>query len=273
MYALRDVTGTIASIPLITASILSKKLAAGTDGLVMDVKTGSGAFMPTLKRATMLSQSLVDICQAMKTRIVVVITDMEQPLGRAIGNALEIAECIEFLKGRTPEDLETVTISLAAYMIHLGGQANSIDQASKRAYEAVSKGEAAKRFRQIIQAQGGDSRVMDDPGNILPRAEQILEVHAKTSGFVTRCDARLLGLASNSLGAGREHVEDLIDPAVGIQLEKKLGDRVIKGDVLCRIHWNEERRLANALPTIEEAFQIKARPVRRRPLIHAILEG
>lgn len=273
MYALRDVTGTVASIPLITASILSKKLAAGTDGLVMDVKTGSGAFMPTLKRATMLSQSLVDICQAMKTKIVVVITDMEQPLGRAIGNALEIAECIEFLNGRTPEDLETVTISLAAHMIHLGGQASSIDQASKRAYEAVSKGEAAKRFRQIIQAQGGDSRVMDDPGNILPRAEQILELHAKTSGFVTRCDARLLGLASNSLGAGREQVEDLIDPAVGIQLEKKLGDRVIKGDVLCLIHWNEEKRLAHALPTIEEAFQIKARPVRRRPLIHAILEG
>src|SRR2546429_1256064 len=123
MYALRDVTSTVESIPLITASILSKKLAAGTDGLIMDVKTGSGAFMPTLKLATMLSRSLVDVCRAMKTKIVVLITDMDQPLGRAIGNSLEIAECIEFLNGRTPEDLETVTISLAAHMIHLGGKA------------------------------------------------------------------------------------------------------------------------------------------------------
>ena len=144
----------------------------------MDVKTGSGAFMPTLKAATSLSHSIVDVCRAMKTKIVVLITDMEQPLGRAIGNALEIRECIEFLNGRTPEDLETVTIALAAHMIRLGGQARSLDHASKLAYEAVSKGEAAKRFRHIIRAQGGDERVMDNP-DLLPRAAQPPSGNAK----------------------------------------------------------------------------------------------
>ncbi len=272
IYALRDVTGTVESIPLITASILSKKLAEGIDGLVMDVKTGSGAFMPTLRLAKALSRSIVEVCNAIETKIVVVITDMGQPLGRAIGNALEIAECIEFLNGSTPEDLETVTISLAAHMILLGGQARSIDHASKLAYEAVSSGEAANRFRQIIRSQGGDTRVMDDP-DVLPHAEHVQDLRATNGGFVTRCDAKLLGLACNALGAGRNRVDDLVDPGVGIYLEKKVNDRVVKGDVLCRIHWNDEKRLANALPLIKEAFAIRSRPVRRRPLIHAILQG
>ena len=272
IYALRDVTSTVESIPLITASILSKKLAEGIDGLVMDVKTGSGAFMPTLKLATALARSIVDVCRAMKTKIVVLITDMEQPLGRAIGNALEIRECIEFLNGRTPEDLETVTIALAAHMIRLGGQARSINHASKLAYEAVSRGEAAKRFRQIISAQGGDERVMDNP-DLLPRAAQIQDFRAKANGFLVRCDAKLLGLASNTLGAGRNRVEERIDPAVGLYLEKKLSDRVVKGDVLCRIHWNDEHRLASALPLIERAFEVKTSRPKGRPLIHAILKG
>jgi pyrimidine-nucleoside phosphorylase len=198
IYALRDVTATIESIPLITASILSKKLAASTDGLVMDVKTGSGAFMSTVKMAKALSRSLVDVCRAMKTKIVVLITDMEQPLGRAVGNALEVRECIEFLNGRTPEDLETVSIALAAHMIRLSGRTRSVEQASKMAYEAVSKGEAAKRFRQIIRAQGGDERVVDDP-DLLPKAAHRQDFRARVAGFVTQCDAKLLGLASNAL--------------------------------------------------------------------------
>jgi pyrimidine-nucleoside phosphorylase len=272
IYALRDVTSTVESIPLITASILSKKLAEGIDGLVLDVKTGSGAFMPTLDMASALSRSIVDVCRAMKTKIVVVITDMEQPLGRAVGNALEIRECIEFLNGRTPDDLETVTITLAAHMILLGGRARSIDQASKLAYEAVSKGEAARRFRQIIRAQGGDERVMDNL-SLLPRAAHTRDLRARASGFVTRCDARLLGVASNALGAGRSRVDDSIDPAVGLYLQKKAGDRVIKGEVLCRIHWNDERRLKSALPLIEQAYEIRPRPARRPPLIHGILKG
>jgi pyrimidine-nucleoside phosphorylase len=202
----------------------------------------------------------------------VLITDMEQPLGCAIGNSLEIAECIEFLNGKTPEDLETITIALAAHMIHLGGQARSVDHASKLAYEAVSKGEAARRFRQIITAQGGDPGVMDNLA-LLPRAAHVDDIPARKSGFVTRCDAKLLGLASNALGAGRKRVEDPIDLAVGIHLDKKVGDRVVKGDVLCRIHWNDRERFASALPMIEQAFEIKTSRSRRRPLIHAVLKG
>jgi len=272
IYALRDVTATVESIPLITASILSKKLSEQIDGLVLDVKTGSGSFMPTMKTARALARSIVDVCGRMKTRIVVLITDMEQPLGRAIGNALEIRECIGFLKGDGPEDLETVSIALAAHMIRLGGRARSIGQASKMAYEAVSKGHAAERFRQIIHAQGGDARVVDNP-DLLPRASNIQEFRSRSNGFLTRCDAKLLGLASNTLGAGRNRVEDIIHPAVGLYLERKLGDRVKRGEVLCQIHWNDESRLRNAMPLIERAFETRTRPVRTRPLIHAVLEG
>src|SRR6266702_7173979 len=272
IYALRDATATVESIPLITSSILSKKLAEGIDGLVMDVKTGSGAFMPTLKAATSLSRSIVDVCRAMKTKVVVLITDTEQPLGRAIGNAMEIRECIEFLNGQAPEDLETVTTALAAHMIRLGGQARSLDHASKLAYQSVARGEAAQRFRKIIRAQGGDERVVDNP-DLLPRAANTTGFRAKTSGFVTRCDAKFLGLASNALGAGRHRVEDHVDLAVGIYLDKKLGDRVVKGEVLCRIHWNDERRFTGAVPLIEQAYQIESKPPRRRSLIHAVLKG
>src|SRR5206468_2244991 len=169
IYALRDVTGTVESVPLITASILSKKLSEDIDGLVMDVKTGSGAFMPEIKDARVLARSLAEVCGKMKTKIVVLITDMEQPSGRAIGNAIEIRECIEFLKGRAPDDLETICIALAAHMIRLGGSARSAAQASKLAYEAVSTGEALKRLRAIIGAQGGEVRIIDNP-NLLPRA-------------------------------------------------------------------------------------------------------
>src|SRR5262249_24853173 len=178
MYALRDVTGTVESIPLITASILGKKLTEGIDGLVLDVKVGSGAFMPTMKKSRELASSIVDVCLAMKTKIVVVITDMERPLGRAIGNALEIRECIDFLQGKTPADLETVSLALAAHMIRLGGRARTISQASRLAYEAVSKGAAAERFRQIIREQEGDERVIDNP-DILPRANHIHEFAAR----------------------------------------------------------------------------------------------
>ena len=272
IYALRDVTATVESIPLITASILSKKLAEDIDGIVLDVKTGSGAFMPSRERARDLARSIVDVSRKMKTKIVVLITDMEQPLGRAIGNALEIRECIEFLKGNTPEDLETVSLALAAHMIRLGGRAKTIQQALKMAYDAVSRGEAAERFRQIIQAQGGDSRVMDNP-DLLPRTAFVDRYRSPSDGFVTRCDAKLLGLASNTLGAGRNRVDDVVHPAVGLYLERKAGDQVKRGDVLCQIHWNDEQRLSSARPLIEKAYEVRARPPEERPLIVAVLAG
>ena len=272
IYALRDVTATVESVPLITASILSKKLSEHIDGLVLDVKTGSGAFMTTIEMARDLARSIVDVCRKMKTHIVVLITDMEQPLGRAIGNALEIRECIEFLQGNAPEDLETISIALSAHMIRLGGRARTIGQASKMAYEAVSKGAALDRLRQIIRAQGGDARVVDNP-DLLPRTASIQEFRSASNGFVTRCDAKLLGLASHALGAGRDRVDDIVHPAVGLYLDKKEGERVKRGEVLCRIHWNDERRLQTALPLIKEAFEVKPRRAQRRPLIHAVLEG
>ena len=272
MYALRDVTATVESIPLITASILGKKLAEQTDGLVIDVKTGCGAFMPTLNMATMLARSIVDVCRAMKTKIVVLITDMEQPLGRSIGNALEMRECVEFLNGDTAEDLETICIALAAQMIRLGGRAKSLEQATRLAYEAVSKGHAADRFIAIIRAQNGDARILENP-DILPKASHIREFRAPSTGYISRCDAKLLGLASNALGAGRNRVDDNIDLAVGIYLEKKLGDRVTRGEALCKIHWNDEKHLREGLTLIKQAFEIKSRPAKTRPLIHAVLEG
>jgi len=272
LYALRDVTATVESIPLITASILSKKLAEDIDGLVLDVKAGSGAFLPAPKDAQNLARSMVDVCRRMKTRIVAIITDMEQPLGCAIGNALEIRECIAFLNGEAPEDLETVSFALAAQMIRLGGHAKSTREATRMAYEAVSKGAAAEKFRQIIRAHGGDDRVMDNP-DLLPQSAFIEEFRSRSPGFVTRCDAKLMGLASNALGAGRHRVDDMIDPAVGILLLKKTGDRVDRGDVLCRIHWNNRERLKKALPMIEQAYEIKPRRRVARPLIHAVLEG
>ena len=272
IYALRDVTSTIESIPLITASILSKKIAEDIDGLVLDVKTGAGAFMPTIERARALARSIVDVSEKMKTKIVAVITDMEQPLGREIGNAMEIRECIRFLKGEAPEDLETVCLALAAYMIFLGGAAKTFEHARKMAYEAVSSGRALDKFREIIRSQRGDERVVDNV-DLLPTAEHLHEFRARSHGFVTRCDARLLGLASSSLGAGRIHVEDKVDPAVGLSLDKKVGERVKRGDVLCRVYWNDENRFRTAMPLIEEAFELKSRPTKQRPLIHAVLQG
>ena len=270
IYALRDVTATVESIPLITASMLSKKLAEGLDGLVMDVKIGSGAFLPSLQMGTDLARSVVNVCHASKVKVVVLITDMEEPLGRAIGNSLEVRECIDFLNGRAPDDLETVSIALAAHMIRLGGRARTFEGALKMARETVTTGKAAARFRSIVRAQGGNEKVMDDPG-ILPRARHVREFRAHSTGFVTRCDAKLLGMASNALGAGRLRVEDAINPAVGIYLNKKVGHRVTRGEPVCQIHWDEQQHLRDALPLVEQAFEIKARRVEKRPLIHAVL--
>jgi pyrimidine-nucleoside phosphorylase len=272
IYALRDVTATVECVPLITASILSKKFSEDLDGLVLDVKTGSGAFMPTLTEARKLARSIVEVGRGMKTKIVALITDMEQPLGRAIGNALEIRECIEFLNGNAPDDLKNLSITLAAHMIRLAGRTKSIAEAERMAYDAVSKGVAADKFRKMIRSQGGDERVVDNP-DLLPRAGSTDEIRSPSHGFVTRCDARFLGLASNALGAGRTHIDDTVDRTVGLFLEKKSGDSVKRGDVLCRIHWNDSQRLRKAMAFIDQAFEIKAHAPKNRPLIHAVVEG
>jgi thymidine phosphorylase len=171
-----------------------------------------------------------------------------------------------------PNDLENLCIALSAQMIRLGGRARTAGQAAKMAYSVVSSGEAAQRLRDIIRLQGGDERIVDDL-SLLPKASNIEPLRASQNGFIARCDAKLLGLGSNALGAGRSRVEDVIDPAVGIYLEKKIGDKVTRGETLCYIHWNDERRLREAMPMIEQAYEVKPRAPRPRPLIRAVLEN
>lgn len=270
LYALRDSIGTVDSIPLITASILSKKLAEDLDGLVLDVKTGSGAFMRDLDRSLALARSLADTCSRMKTRVVVLITDMEQPLGRTVGNALEVKECLNFLNGSCEPDLETVTLTLASWMIWMGGGARTVHAARRMAYEAVSTGRAREAFLGLVRAQGGDTGCLDDPDR-LPKARNVTPIKARQAGVVTAVDARTIGEACNILGAGRIRTEDAIDPSVGLELTKKVGDSVSRGDILCNLHWNDEARYRAGRPQIESAFTIGPRVNEPRPLIHAIV--
>lgn len=272
MYALRDVTATVESVPLITASILSKKLAEDIDGLVLDVKTGSGAFMPSRKAAGRLARSIVDICRATKTRVAALITDMEGPLGCAVGNALEVREAIEVLQGRGATDLRNLSILLSAYMLRMSGVTRSLPQAMRLAGRAIQSGSAFTRFRRIVEAQGGNPETIDEP-NRLPKANHVEEFRSRETGYLQHADARLLGLASNALGAGRQKVTDSVDPAVGLWMRKKPGDRVEVGEPLCDIHWNERHRLKEAEALIESAFRVGRTRPRPRPLVHAVLEG
>jgi pyrimidine-nucleoside phosphorylase/thymidine phosphorylase len=269
-YALRDATGTVESIPLITASILSKKLAEGIDGLVLDVKTGAGAFMTTTRQSLQLARSLMETCRRLRMQTTVLVTDMSQPLGCAVGNALEVRECLDFMEGRQPHDLATVTFALAAHMILLGGAARTEREAARMAQEAVSSGVARRRFFEIVQAQGGDVRVLENP-DLLPKASHVSFLKASRRGQILRADARKIGDACNALGAGRTRLEDLIDPAVGVYLRKKVGDKTSRGEELCEIHWNEETRFRAAMPLLEQAFEIGRGPAKPRPLIHKVL--
>ena len=269
-YALRDATGTVESIPLITASILSKKLAEGIDGLVLDVKTGTGAFMTTTRQSMQLARSLIETGRRLRMQTTVLVTDMSQPLGRAVGNALEVRECLDFLEGKQPDDLATVTFALAARMILLGAVAKTEKDAARMAREAVSSGAARRRFFEIIQAQGGDVRVLENPG-LLPKARHISFIKASRQGEILRADARKIGDGCNALGAGRTKLEDPIDPAVGVYLRKKVGDKTSWGEELCEIHWNDETRFRAAMPLLEEAFEIGRGPAKPRPLIHKVL--
>jgi pyrimidine-nucleoside phosphorylase/thymidine phosphorylase len=272
LYALRDATGTVESIPLITASILSKKLAEGIEGLVLDVKTGSGAFMPSSRLALKLAQSLVHTGKGLGIRTVAVVTGMDQPLGRAVGNALEVRECLEFLQGESPEDLQTVTFELAAQMLMLARLARTRRSAETMAREAVSSGAAWRRFLDMVAAQNGDIRVLENP-ELLPKAANVSRLEASRSGFVAQVDARMVGMASNQLGAGRTRMEDAIDTAVGIYLHKKIGDRVRRDEILCEVHWNDAACLHGTMALLGKAFQIRPGPVRPPRLIRSVMKG
>lgn len=239
LYALRDVTGTVNSIPLIASSIMSKKIAAGADAIVLDVKTGSGAFMKTLEDAEALAHAMVRIGNNVGGNTMAIISDMNQPLGRAIGNALELQEAIDTLKGQGPKDLTELVLTLGSQMVVLANKAETLEEASALLIEAIDSGAALEKFKTFIKNQGGDETVIDHPER-LPQAQYQIEYIAKKSGYVTELVSNDIGVASMMLGAGRLTKEDDIDLAVGIVLNKKIGDKVEEGESLLTIHSNRQ---------------------------------
>jgi pyrimidine-nucleoside phosphorylase/thymidine phosphorylase len=271
LYALRDVTGTVESPYLICASIMSKKLAEGIDALVLDVKTGSGAFMKSEKDAVFLAELMVETGQRLGKRVSALITDMDQPLGRAVGNALEVAECIEVLEGKGPADLRELSLVLAAWMFLLGTRVNTIDEGRELSEKMIVSGKAREKFREMVRLQSGNAHVIDNPA-LLPQAAHHAEVKSLASGFVTAMMCEQFGTACVLLGGGRAKKEDSVDPAVGLTVHKKVGDRVTQGETLCTIYYNSPERLAAALPLIEQGYTIStAAPLQTRPLVHRVI--
>jgi pyrimidine-nucleoside phosphorylase len=239
LYALRDVTGTVSSIPLIASSIMSKKIAAGADAIVLDVKTGAGAFMKTVEDAKKLAQAMVRIGNNVGRKTMAVISDMSQPLGRAIGNALEVKEAIDTLRGKGPKDLEELCLALGRQMVFLAGKAESLEEAEEMIRGVIQNGKALEKFKEFLANQGGDPSVVDYPEK-LPQAAYQIEVPAKTDGVVAEMIADEIGTAAMWLGAGRATKESEIDLAVGLVMNKKIGDPVKAGESLVTIHANRE---------------------------------
>ena len=270
-YALRDATGTVESIPLIAASIMSKKLVEGIDALVLDVKTGSGAFMKKTTDARRLAQAMVGIGRGMQKRVMALITDMDQPLGNAVGNALEVMEVINTLRNQGPPDLAELSVELSARMLVLADPSRSYDGAKEQIQKLLEDGSALEKFRQVIQAQGGDPEVLD-AFERLPTASAEYAVSSPRGGFVSRIQAEDIGNAAMMLGAGRETVESPIDYGVGIVLERKVGERVEAGERLCTLYYNDEAHLEEATQMVEDAFRIATAPPEPRPLIYEIIQ-
>jgi len=271
LYALRDVTGTVESPSLICASIMSKKLAEGTDALVLDVKTGSGAFMKKEEDAIHLAELMVDTGKRMGKRMVALITNMDQPLGRMVGNAMEVGECIEVLQGRGPEDLRELCLHLAAWMFRLGDAAKTVAEGKMLAEKILASGKGLERFRQMVELQGGDISTIDDPER-LPSAEARVDVTSSREGYVSVMACEDIGTACVVLGGGREKKEDAVDPAVGIAVHKKIGDRVAAGEALCTIHCHSEAQAARAKKMLAESYVITATPPAHKPsLIHRVI--
>jgi pyrimidine-nucleoside phosphorylase len=272
LYALRNVTGTVESPFLICASIMSKKLAEGIDALVLDVKTGSGSFLKHDEDATHVSNLMVETGRRMGKKTVALITDMDQPLGCKVGNALEVDEAISVLRGRGPEDLRQLCLELAGWMFHLGGRADSVEEGKRLSAELIGSGKAFERFRQMVALQGGEVEAVDDPRR-LPKAQSKLEVVSPKSGYVTSIQCEAIGKASVILGGGREKEGDAVDPAVGIVLHKKVAQPVKAGEPLCTIHYNSPARLDRARPLIEQSFQIGDAPPEPRSIVRRVIAG
>ncbi|OCG12938.1 pyrimidine-nucleoside phosphorylase [Gilliamella sp. App6-5] len=240
LYSLRDVTGTVNSIPLIASSIMSKKLAAGADAIVLDVKTGDGALMKDMADSEKLAHEMVNIGNQIGRRTMAIISDMSQPLGFAIGNALEIKEAIDTLKGHGPADLTELVLTLGSQMVVLANKAKTLEEARAKLQEVIKNGKAIEKFKTLIEAQGGDSSMVDHPEKLASAPYQIA-LPALKSGYVSKIIADQIGIAAMQLGAGRATKEDIIDPAVGIVLHKKVGDQIAEGEVLLTIHANTDK--------------------------------
>jgi pyrimidine-nucleoside phosphorylase/thymidine phosphorylase len=271
LYALRDVTGTVESPYLICASIMSKKLAEGIDALVLDVKTGSGAFMKNEKDAAFLADLMVETGERMGKQVVALITDMDQPLGWMIGNALEVVEVVDILRGEGPEDLRELCLELAGWMLHMGGVSATVAEGKEQSANLIASGRALDRFRQMVELQGGDPRAIDDPKR-LPQAQHAMVLSSPKGGYLASLQCEQVGTACVILGGGRERKEDAVDPAVGILLHKKVGDAVSAGEALATIYYNAEMRGARARQLLEQSYKIADSPVlEKRPLIHRVI--
>ncbi len=271
IYALRDATSTVESIGLICASIMSKKLAEGIDALVLDVKTGSGAFMKREEDAVRLAEIMVDTGKRMGKKVVALITDMDQPLGRAAGHSVEIIECIDVLNGQGPGDLRDLSIELSAWMFYLGERTKSLDEGRRLAESMIASGKAREKFKQGIELQGGDVRVIDEPQR-LPKARAQVDVLSGSEGYITGTNCEHFGTALAMLGGGREKKEDGIDPGVALEFHKRIGDGIKKGESLATIHYNADGKLGEAKAMVAASYLIAPEaPRQTSPLIRRII--
>jgi len=264
LYALRDVTGTVQSIPLIASSIMSKKLASGADCILLDVKCGKGAFMKTYEDAKILATEMVNIGKELKKNVKAEITDMNQPLGKAVGNSLEIKEVIETLKGNGPKDLEEICLSSGAILLTQAELFKTTDEARKALVENIKNGKAFEKFKEFVKAQGGDVEYIDHPEKF-PVSKNLIEIKSEEEGYIKTIDALAIGLGSCHLGGGRLKLTDVIDMSAGIILNKKVGDFVKKGELLCTLHTNKDN-VDHIIKSVKEAFIFQAEPIKESEL-------
>ena len=270
LYALRDVTGTVDSIPLIASSIMSKKLAAGADVIVLDVKTGSGAFMKTEEDSVRLANEMVRIGNNVGRRTLAVISDMDEPLGYAVGNAIEVKEAIDTLNGHGPADLLELCLTIGSLMAVGTGKAANVDEARTLLLEKLNDGSALKKFAEFVEAQGGDSAPVYDT-KLLPQASIVKEVYAPVDGYVSHIESDIVGISAMKLGGGRETKESPIDLSVGILINKKVGDKVEKGEKIATLYANDQEKLAAAITELEQAYSYSVAPVEKPKLIKTII--
>ncbi len=270
LYALRDVTATIENTSLIASSIMSKKIAAGADAIVLDVKTGNGAFMQTVDDSFALAKEMVNIGQKVGRKTTALITDMNQPLGMAIGNALEVKEAIEILIGLHHGALREVCITLASYMLQVGGQSNTVEEARELLEDALISGRGAEKLKEMIRAQGGDESIVNDPDRLI-NVKKIIPVLAKENGTISSIDAQVVGISAMLLGAGRAKKEDFIDPYVGIMMKKRIGDSVEKDEIIADFYVNDESKIDEVIKLFEEAITIGKGKIEKNPLVYGVV--